>query len=228
MKLVFQGTSDSLLPTTFWIDDVKVTTCPVDSDQVSLPFSSVAAQDGFVQESTETSSAGGTAYANNPPIFGLPASFVVGDSISDQQIKGFVSFDTSALPNDATVVWARLKIRRTTSEGVNPFTTHGACRLDVRTGGFNGNVGLEAVDFQALATADFAAVCSDPVAAGGWAYATLNGAGLAAINKTGYTQFRIAFTDGDDDDLTTDVIRFSAGEEAVSGYRPQLDLLYLP
>jgi hypothetical protein len=228
VKLVFRGTTDGALSTTFWIDDVKVTTCPAGSDQVSAPFSSVAAQDGFVQEATETSGTGGTAYPNNPPIFGLPASFTVGDSGSDQQIKGFVSFDTSSLPDGATVVWARLKMRRTMAEGTNPFTTHGACRVDIRTSGFNGNTSLEPADFQALATAELVSVCSDPVFNGGWAYATLNGAGLAAINKTGTTQLRIAFTNGDDDDATPDVIRFSAGEEAVTSYRPQLDVLYLP
>ncbi len=228
VKLVFHGSSDQLLPTTFWIDDVKVTTCPAGSEQIRLSFESGAVQDGFVMESTETSNVGGTAYSNNPPIFGLPASFVVGDSSSDQQFKGFVSFDTSAIPDSATVVWARLRIRRTTSEGVNPFTTHGACRVDIKTAAFNNNISLEPADFQALATADLVSVCSDPLISGGWAYATLNSAGLAAISKTGYTQLRIGFFQGDDDDLTADVIRFSAGEEAVSGYRPQLEILYLP
>lgn len=228
VKLVFRGTTDNLLSTTFWIDDVKVTTCPAGSDQVSDSFSSAAAQDGFVQEATETSGTGGTAYPNNPPIFGLPASFTVGDAGGDQQIKGFVSFDTSSLPDGATLVWARLKMRRSTADGTNPFTTHGACRVDIRTGGFNGSTSLEPADFQAPATADLVSVCSDPVVAGGWAYATLNGAGLAAINKTGTTQIRIAFNNGDDDDAIADVIRFSAGEEAVTSYRPQLDVLYLP
>ncbi len=228
VKLVFRGTTDSLESTTFWIDDAKVTTCPAGSEQVFAPFSSVAAQDGFVQEATETSGTGGTAYPNNPPIFGLPASFTVGDSSGDQQIKGFVSFDTSSLPNGATVVWARLKMRRTTADGTNPFTTHGACRVDIRTSGFNGSTSLEPADFQAPATADLVSVCSDPLVSGGWAYATLNGAGLAAINKTGTTQLRISFANGDDDDAFADVIRFSAGEEAVTSSRPQLDVLYLP
>jgi hypothetical protein len=113
-------------------------------------------------------------------------------------------------------------------EGTNPFTTHGACRVDVRTGGFNNNVDLETTDFQAPATALAAAVCSDPMLQGGWSYATLNGAGLAAINKTGTTQIRLSFIQGDDDDVTADLIRFSPGEEATTGYRPQLELLYLP
>lgn len=228
VKLAFRGTSDVILPTTFWIDDVKVTTCASASEQVRDSFRSVAAEDGHVQESTETSGTGGIASANNPPMSGLPASFAVGDSSSDQQYKGFVSFDTSSLPDGATIVWARLKIRHAASEGGDPFRSHGACRVDVRTGGFNNNVSLEPADFQAPATADLAAVCSDPVAEGDWAYAVLNGAGLAAINKTGITQLKIAFAQGDDDDLTADVIRFSAGEEGVTSFRPELDVMYLP
>ena len=38
-----------------------------------------------------------------------------------------LSFDTSAIPDGATILSATLRLRRGTLSGTNPFTTHGTC-----------------------------------------------------------------------------------------------------
>jgi hypothetical protein len=208
------------------VDDVRVTSCPGASQVKTLTKKSEGAQDGHVFESSETSSAGGTAVYNNASTLG-PASFQVGDTGSDQQIKGVVSFDTSELPDDAVIVSARLVLYRSSAFGGNPFATHGACRVDVKTGAFSNNFTLVPGDFQAAATSPAAAVLSNPAANGSFAYATLNPWGLAAIDKVGTTQLRLAFDQGDDDDLAGDALFFVAGEDASDSLRPRLEVSYL-
>jgi len=38
-----------------------------------------------------------------------------------------VAFDTSSMPDGATILSVTLRLRRGTSSGTNPFTTHGTC-----------------------------------------------------------------------------------------------------
>src|SRR4029079_9822703 len=92
-----------------------------------VTLTSIAAQDGWMLESTETSNAGGSidGTANST------SALRVGDATSDRQNKSVVSFDTSATPDGATILSATLRLRRGTSSGTNPFTTHGTCRADV-------------------------------------------------------------------------------------------------
>ncbi|MFL6194817.1 MAG: S8 family serine peptidase, partial [Thermoanaerobaculia bacterium] len=151
VKLVFRLANNGAKPSTFWIDDVQVTTCPASTPLVAVSLPSNGAQDGDVLESSETSSVGGTATANSLTIYGT-AFFKVGDHSTDAQYKGFLSFDTSSLPDTATIVSARLVLRRALIGGTNPFDTHGNAWVDVRTGGFNGSVTLEPADFQAPET----------------------------------------------------------------------------
>lgn len=226
VELVFRAVTDGLLPTTFWVDDVRVTSCPTDSSVRTETFNSSSAQDGLVIESSETSSAGGSAVSNNSSLLGGPA-FHVGDNGSDQQIKGFVSFDTSSLPDNAILVSARLILNRYAVLGTSPFTTHGVCRVEIKTGAFNNNLALEPADFQAAATGQAVSVLSSPTVDGSYAYATLNSQGVAAIDKIGTTQLRIFFDQGDNDDMAGDALYFIAGEGATASLRPRLEVKYL-
>ena len=221
VRLAFRTTTGLKFPSSFWVDDVKLTSCPTGGSTLRLAFASNAAQDGYVIESTETSGAGGQAVAAN-------SLLLLGDSSTDQQVKGLVSFDTSAIPDGATILSARLLLRRQSVLGTNPFSTHGICRVDARTGAFNNNTALEGADFQANASQLAAFILSKPVSDGSWSEGTLAADTLAAINKTGITQFRLYFTRGDDDDLTLDVVAFTAGEDPTSSLRPKLEVTYLP
>jgi hypothetical protein len=187
-----------------------------------VTFTSIAAQDGWVLESKETSSLGGTiaAAANTT------SALRVGDDNKDRQYKSVVSFDTSSIPDDATIVSATLRLRRGTSSGTNPFTTHGTCQADVQTGGFSRSPTLQKGDFQAAATAVQAASLSNAAANGAWSEGSLNAAGLAAINKTGTTQLRIYFDLDDNDDAGNDYIGYYSGDIKTTANRPQLVLTY--
>jgi hypothetical protein len=187
-------------------------------------FTSVAAQDGYITESGESTSAGGNANANASTVAGLRA----GDNLSDWQFKSIVSFDTSSIPDGATITSATLRLRRGTLVGTNPFTTHGTCKVDIHKTGFGGDVALAPADFQAAATATGVATMSSPAADLDWSSGSLNAAGLAAINKLGTTQLRVYFTLDDDDDSTADYIGFYAADNTTAANRPQLVVTYTP
>jgi len=187
-----------------------------------VTFTSVAAQDGWVLESGETTNVGGSIDATS----NTTSSLRVGDDNKDKQYKSVVSFDTSAIPDGATILSATLRLRRGTVSGTDPFTTHGTCWADVQSGtGFSGSTALQTGDFQATATAVQASSLTDATANGNWSEGTLNAAGLAAIAKTGTTQLRVYFNLDDNDDLGNDYMGYYSGE-ATSANRPQLVVTY--
>jgi len=187
-----------------------------------VTLTSVAAQDGWVLESSETSNAGGSIDANAATTSALR----VGDNNQDRQYKAVVSFDTSSIPDGATIVSATLRLRRGTVSGTSPFTTHGICWADVQTGSFSGSTTLQTGDFQAAATAVQAASLSNAASNGSWSEGSLNAAGLAAISKTGTTQLRVYFNLDDNDDTGNDYIGYYSGDNTTAANRPQLVVTY--
>ncbi len=187
-----------------------------------VTLTSIAAQDGWVLESSETANAGGSIDATATTTSALR----VGDATSDRQYKSIVAFDTSAIPDGATIVSATLRLRRGTSSGTNPFTTHGTCRVDVQTGGFSGSTTLQTGDFQAAATAVQAASLSNAASNGAWSEGSLNASGLAALNKTGTTQLRVYFNLDDNDDNGNDYLGYYSGNNSTAANRPQLVVTY--
>ena len=110
-------------------------------------------------------------------------------------LRGIISFDTSSLPDNAQITQARLYLTREAGTGVNPFTSGalGTPTVDVRTGAF-GAPAVEVSDAGAPATASNAGWAIGSVLANGFALGLeLKPAGLAAINPTGRTQFRVSF-----------------------------------
>lgn len=189
---------------------------------VTVTFYSVAAQDGRLWESTETSNAGGGGNATE----NTTASLRVGDFSDDTQYRSIVSFDTSALPDTATVTTATLRIKRGTLSGTSPFTTHGTCTVDMSSS-FGGSTAFAAGDFQAAAAVAGVASMSNPATNGTFSSGTLNAAGRAAVSKTGTTQLRVSMTLDDNDDLGSDYVGFYSGE-AASGNKPELVVTYTP
>ena len=191
---------------------------------VTVTFFSVASQDGRIWESGETGNVGGGGNSTD----NTTAALRVGDTNVDEQYKSIVSFDTSSIPDTATITSATLRLMRGTSSGTNPFTTHGSCVADIVTGGFGGSTAFAIADWQAAATATSVATMSNPTANGTASTGNLNAAGLAAINKTGTTQLRLTFTLDDNDDLGYDYIGFYPGENATNNNKPQLTVTYTP
>jgi hypothetical protein len=151
----------------------------------------------------------------------------VGDDRTNAQTKGIVSFDTSLIPDDATIVSATLRLQRVGVWGTNPFTILGRCFIEVQTGAFGGDQTLQISDFQAPATAIAAGTLSNAAANKAWSTGTLNAAGLAAINKTGRTQFRLVFEVHDNGNNTVDRILYGSGDVADPTLRPELQVTYV-
>ena len=201
-------------------NEASATTLP---NQTTVTFTSVATQDGYVLESGETTGVGGTATSNGSNTGGLR----VGDDATDKQLKSFVSFDTSSIPDGATIVSVTLKLKRGTVVGTNPFTTHGSCFVDIKGGtGFNGATTLAIGDFQAAADATQVATMSNPLVDGDWSTGTVNATGRGFVNKTGTTQFRVYFSTDDNDDLGADYVGFYPGDNATAANRPVLEVVY--
>jgi carboxypeptidase T len=187
-----------------------------------VTFTSGGTQDGWVLESGENTSVGGSLTSNNS----TSSALRVGDNNQDRQYKTVVSFDTSSIPDGATIVSVTLRLLRGSVTGTNPFTTHGTCWVDVQNGGFSGSTTLQNGDWQAAATGVQAASLSNAASNGVWSTGNLNAAGIAALNKTGTTQLRVYFNLGDNDDTGNDYLGYYSGENSTAANRPQLVVTY--
>jgi len=224
IRIYFEATEPDVawIMTDHFLDNVKVTTClPLIFLSPTENGVAIGSQDGAVIESSQFSSVGGTVV--NPLGSG---TIQVGDTSNNAQSKGFLSFDTSAIPDNATILRARLLLRRSSVSGTNPFLTHGTILADIQTGGFGGSTTLAASDFQAGQTAQMVAALSPALNNGDLSESYLSSDGLAAISKTGTTQLRLFFQKPDNNDLSTDLVHFDTGDAATSSFRPQLYVTY--
>jgi photosystem II stability/assembly factor-like uncharacterized protein len=184
---------------------------------------SIIAEDGRIPETNETSNVGANPESTQTGTDALR----IGDSGSQKQWKSILSFDTSALPDNAIVTSATLTLKRGTASG-NPYTpTFGTAWVDMKSP--IGEQGIEASDFQqASGVVTHVATLSQAPSNGSLSTATLNAAGLEAIStKAPHTQFRIYFNGDDDDDATADYIGYYSGENATAANRPTLTIQYV-
>lgn len=200
---------------------VTVTTGP---PPVTVTFTSLGAEDGRTWESTETSNVGGGTTASDTST----SAVRVGDLTTDRSYRSILSFDTSSIPDTATITSATVQLVRGTISGTNPFTILGTCQVDIRNGFFGTAATLANADFEAAATATAVASLSNPTANGSASTGALNAAGLLAINKTGKTQLKLYFTVDDNDNNAYDYIGFYGGEAATAANRPTLTVTYQP
>ena len=163
----------------------------------STIYSSGGTQDGWVNNTTS-----GTTEIR------------VGDGGVGQTYKGILSFDTSSIPDEAVINSLSLYIIRKGSNATNPFSSGaiGAATLEIKNGTF-GTINIENSDFSATADATNAGCFQGSVTSNGYALRIdLNEAGIAAINKTGNTQFRISFPNTN---ASADYIDFNTGNATV-------------
>lgn len=187
---------------------------------VSATFTSNKVNDGYVIESGENSNIGGG-------INSTAGTSYVGDNAEDKQFRTILDFNTSALPDNAIIFRATLKIKKLSVTGTDPFLTHQALLVDINSGPFGANA-LQVTDFQAPASLEAAAaIPNTPV--DNWLSAALSEDAFAFINKTGSTQFRLRFQIDDDDDLSADTLKLYSGDTATLDLRPALVIeYYLP
>ena len=181
-------------------------------------FRSVGSQDGWILESTETSNVGGILDATATTIN-------VGDGAQDKQYRAILSFNTSALPDNAIISRVILRVRRQGFVGTNPFTILGALRADIRRPFFGSSIALRISDFQAgVHRANIGTFGKTPV--NYWYSAVIGSAGFPYIDKKATTQFRLHFVTGDNDDNSADYLRFFSGSCATASARPALVITY--
>jgi uncharacterized delta-60 repeat protein len=213
-------TSTTATTTTTTSTTTSSTTTTLSGTPGQLSVRSIGAEDGTILESSATSGVGGSLNSTGTNV-------QVGDHVTNGQVKAILSFDTSAIPDNATVTSATVRLQRVGVLGTNPFTILGQCWIDVQRGGFGGSAALALGDFQATATAPRAGTLSNPATNGDWSTGTLSTAGLAAINRGGRTQLRLAFAVHDNGDGDADRILFGSGNVADPTLRPELQITYV-
>ena len=204
----------------------------VDTDTVSITvdaapsefeatYVSIAGEDGWVRESGENSGVGGKTNAGSSGSKSLRA----GDDKKDRQYKFIVSFDTSSIPDGATILSARLELTRGGTTGTNPFTTHGTLYVDVNSGSFGGSAALQNGDFEALTSgAQVTSIINQ--GGSGTVYTVDLGGALAQINDAGRTQLRMYFATDDNDDRGTDYAGFYSANNGTTSRHPRLIVTY--
>jgi hypothetical protein len=190
----------------------------------AVTFVSVSAEDGRIADKPGNPDAGASVNATDATTSALRAGDVGG---SEKQNKAFLSFDTSSIPDGATIVAATVRLRRGAVSGSNPFLTHGTCWMDIKAGsGFSGSTALLASDFEAPADATQAGSLSNAANDGDWSSGSINAPALQFINKSGKTQLRVYFALHDNGDGKADYIGWYSGENATPANRPVLEVLY--
>jgi hypothetical protein len=187
-------------------------------------FSSVAAQDGWMIESNETSGVG--LMLNNTAL-----TFSVGDDALKRQYRGILSFSTGvSLPDNAIITGATLKIKKSAATaGINPLTALQGFMIDIKKGFFGTTTTLVTSDFQvATGTAGKSYGPFMPALVDNWYTIDLTGT-KDYINKlstaSGLTQIRLRFKLDDNNDKIANYIMFYSGN-APAVNRPQLIIQY--
>jgi hypothetical protein len=136
----------------------------------------------------------------------------VGDN-GQVPVAGILTFDTSGIPDGATVENASIYILRKGAVGTDPFTSGalGTPVVDVATGTF-GAAAVEPGDATATADAPDAGTVIGSARADGYAIRVdLDASGLAAINDQGLTQIRLSFPTASADTVA-DYVLFQDGD----------------
>jgi len=160
-------------------------------------FTSPDAKDGYVIETTETSGVGS--------VYKTTTTYM-GDSSSRQQYIAFVHFDSSSIPDGATITSATLSLKRASAGGTP--TTLGNITVDIKNGYYGASDVLRGEDFAWASSATNVATLTYPASNNTFAEGDLNSSGRSNINKTGVTQFKVRFTLDDDNDSTSDYLNF--------------------
>ena len=184
-------------------------------------YQSIATDDGWVLESTPTSSQG-------LKINSAASTLIVGDNFENKQYRSILSFSTSGLPDTAVITSVALKLKRQSIVGGgNPASMFGGFMADVKKGPL-GAIRLQPTDFQVAPTATYGPLSYTFASSNGWYSLNLNRA-AANINKFktngGLTQIRLRFRGDDNANGVANYIKLFSGN-AAAGSRPKLVVQY--
>ena len=171
----------------------------------NVTFASTGANDGWLE---------GSAKLNQPAsaLNNTAATFILGDDKANGQYRSILSFDTSALPDNAVITGVSLKIQKQGQSGANPFSTLGALLVDIRKGVFSTSVILQPADFQVAASAVGVAQITDTPDAANWYTAALAPAAYTSVNLSGATQLRLRFNTLSNKNNKPDDLLFYSGD----------------
>jgi hypothetical protein len=187
-------------------------------------YYSLPLYDGYVDGNSGLP--GGT-FINSTDGFAL-----AGDTADNDQSRPVFYFNTSPLPNGATVTKARLFLAREGVYGTDPFSVGNPLLVDVNTGSFSGNPFLELADWNAFTAATYtndASISAIGTTGKKWAVLLDGGtvpAGPLGINDLGPTQFRLAFSLETNANDVADYWKIYTGEATQSWNRPRLIVWY--
>lgn len=219
---------------TMAVDFVRITNStdvnqPAPSTAPAVPlqmvFTSIAADDGYLTESSANSGVGGSGDSSS-------TTFRVGDDASNRAYRGLLSFDTSPLPDNATVVEATIRITRIGNPtGIVPIGTKdkpfGDFLVDVKNGALGSAPSMENADWQSAPSKSAASKFAYN------AYADLQQINsrlevpdLIHIKLTGKTQYRLRNGIDDDNDGVADFMSYATSDHPTASYRPVLTIKY--
>lgn len=164
-------------------------------------YKSVAADDGFV------GSLAADGYSTSVHKIGDKGMY------NADTYRTILSFDSSAIPDAATIKSVTLRIYRKSLTGtVNNIS------LDVKNGMFGANSSIEQSDFNAAASGTNIATLAIPSADNSYTEVELPSSAFTFINKTGKTQIRLKGSTATD--FASDVLEIYGGED--SNFAPLL------
>lgn len=186
---------------------------------ISISLTSIAAQDGWILESSENSNLGSA-------INSTVATFHLGDDGARKQYRSILSFSTSILPDNAIIGSVLLRVQQQATMGSgSPVSIFQGFMADIKNGTF-GTAALEPGDFQAVPGAAYGPFIPTPI--NGWYSINLTG-GKAFINKLagngGLTQIRLRFKLDDNNNAVANVLSLYSSN-ALAANRPQLVIVY--
>ena len=188
---------------------------------VTLNLNSVAANDGWILESSENGNTGGTLNATTGTLF-------LGDDAARKQYRSVLSFNTGgALPDTAVITTVTLKVmKQTIVGGGNPLSIFKGLMVDIKNGYFGKTAALLITDFQATASKSYGPFVIAP--ASNWYSLNLT-AGKGYVNKlssnSGLTQLRLRFKLDDNDNTIANYLSLYSGNASPAN-RPQLIITY--
>ncbi|MCY1018218.1 PHB depolymerase family esterase [Pyxidicoccus sp. MSG2] len=150
---------------------------------VTVSFTSITGDDGYIKANADGSA----------PALGTLTGLALGRGTDGKYNRSFMSFDTSSIPDTATVTRVYLTVTYSSGSG-DPWSTPAGNTLliDVKNGTFNAAT-TETADWATAATASSVASIGS-FTSGTKASGDFSGAGLSAINLTGKTQLRLGFS----------------------------------
>jgi hypothetical protein len=184
-------------------------------------FRSYSKNDGGVREFADDTWYGSQINSTSPTMF-------IGDDYGRRLWYGILDFDTSSLPDTATITDAYIDLRVMNLNSLygNPYLTLGDMYADITSPYFGNSAKLEPQDFEWFSLA-YAGTFPEAYKANMTISMQVDAGALWAIDPTQRTQFKLYFWDDNNDSLSQG-ITIASGNYGLASYRPLLTVYYTP